>query len=225
MIRSARNSIFLLFLLVPSVFIAASDDQQRAHKILSKVTAMATDPAGKRAVSLAFSQHLSVDRKELALRRHQMNLNYGDLFVAYQLMKNGTNLDDIAGRLRIGKTVWQAADEQHADWKQIANEAKKLSGKVDTNLLKHFANKKSEAEQDHADGYNPLLDTVKADGNVSLQEIEDAQQRYIFLRDHAGVVSDSGLDPASEKAVKAVRTDPTRNDSRPGTGSISTPPH
>jgi hypothetical protein len=219
--RSARNLLFLLLFLVP--LLAAADEQQKAHKILNKVTAMAIDPAGKRAVSLAMSQYLSVGRGELGRRRRAMNMNYGDLFVAYELVKSGAKMDDVAAKMKIGKTVWQTADELHADWKQIAGEGKKLSGRVDTNLLRHFANKKTEAERDRADGYDPFLDNVTADNDVSQQDIEGAQKRYVFLRDHAGVVSASTLDTSTEKSARIVRTDPVRSGGPTG-AATSAPP-
>jgi len=214
---SARGILFLLFLLIP--LFASADDQQKVHKLLNKVTAMATDPSGKRAVSLAMSQYLSVARAELAQRRQDMNLNYGDLFFAYQLMKAGTKIDDIAAKMKAGKTVWQIAEEQHADWKQIASEAKKLSGKVDACLTAHFVNKKADAERERADNYDPLRDTVKADADVSQQEIEDAQQRYIFLRDHITAGSGSALDTSTEKSAQMVRTDPVRTGGPAATGA------
>jgi hypothetical protein len=222
--RSARNSSWLLCLLIPSLLFAASDEQQKAHKILSKVTAMAIDPAGKRAVSLAMSQHLSVARAELAQRRQAMNVNYGELFIVCELVKSGMKMDDFAARVKTGKTVWQIADEEHADWKQIGNEAKKLSSKVDSNLLGHFVNHKAEVERDRADGYNPFLDAVRADNNVSRQELEDARDRYVFLRDHAGAAYDSALDKSSEEALRAARPDPTKTDTRPGAGTVGNPP-
>jgi hypothetical protein len=191
----ARNLFVLLFVLVP--LLAASDDQQKAHKTLNKVIAMATDPAGRGAVSLAMSQCLSVDRKELMQHRQAMHVNYGELFVAYQLVKTGTKMDDIAALMKMRKSVWQIADEQHADWKQILGEAKKLNSKVDNNLIGHFVNKKAEAERDRADGYDPMLDRVKADGEVSQQEIEEAQQRFIFVRDHAGAGAYATLDTST----------------------------
>ena len=219
--RSARNVLLLLLCVIP--LLATADDRQKAQKILNKLTAMAIDPAGKRAVSLAISQQLSVTRDELVQRRHALNLNYGDLFVAYQLTKNGIVMNDLVGRIKTGKTVWQATDDAHVDWKRIASEARKLSGKVDTNLLAHFAGKKSDAERERADGYDPFRDTVKADTNVTPQELEDAQQSYAFLRDHAGSVSGSNLDAVSERAVRTVRTDPTKTDTRIGSGESSSP--
>ena len=207
--RSARNLLFLLFSLVP--ILAASDEQQKAHKLLNKVTAMAIDPAGRRAVSLAMSQELSVDRKELAQRRRALNVSYGDLFIAYELAKSGTKIDDTAAKLKIGKTVWLAADEQHADWKQVANDARKLSSRVDSDLLRYFAKEKSEVERDRVDGYDPMMDSVKADGDVSREDIEDAQDRYTFLHDHAGAVPGSTLDVSTERAARQTRPDPIRS--------------
>jgi hypothetical protein len=218
--RSVRNSLVFFFCLIP--LLAAADDQQKAHKILNKVTAMTADPSGKRAVSLAMSQSLSVTRAELVQRRQAMNIKYGDLFVAYQLVKTGAKIDDIAAKMKMGKTVWQAADEAHADWKQIASEAKKLSGKMDTNLLAHFANRKAQTELDRADGYDPSMDTIAADIDVSKQDIEDAQERYVFLRDHTNVGSGSNIDTSDERAAREARTDPTRNGGP--TGPSNPPP-
>jgi len=205
----------LFFFLVP--LLAASDDQQKAHKILNKVTAMSTDLSGKRAVSLAMSQNLSVRRAELAEHRQAMNVNYGDLFVAYQLVKSGKKMDEIAARIKSGKTVWQIADEEHADWKQIASEAKKVNGKVDNNLLAHFANKKGEAELDKADGYDPSVDTLAADNDVSKQDMEDAQERYVALRDRTSF--GGNLSTSDEKAARETRTDPTRTGGPTGPGN------
>ncbi len=219
---SARNLIFLLFFLIP--LLASADEQQKAHKLLNKVTAMATDPAGKRAVNLGMSQYLSVGREELVQHRRAMNANYGDIFVAYKIVQRGTKMEEIAAKMKAGKTVWQIADDEHLDWKQIAGDAKRLSGRVDANLLAHFSNKKSEIERERSDGYNPFIDTVKADGDVSQQEIEDAQERYIFLRDHAIAVSDSALNTSAEKSAQMVRTDPLRTDARAGPSSGSGPP-
>jgi hypothetical protein len=206
--KSARYSLFLFFTLIP--LLSASDEQQKAHKMVNKMTAMSADPSGKRAVSLAMSQSFSVTRAELVQRRRAMNMNYGDLFVAYELMKSGAKVDDIAAKLKTGKTVWQAADEAHADWKQIGAEAKKLSGKVDSNLVRHFVNKKADAERDRVDGYDPLVDAVRADSDVSRQEIEEAQDRYIFLRDHTPVGSGTDLDLSDERSARVDRTDPTK---------------
>jgi hypothetical protein len=219
--RSTRNLLFLFFFLVP--LLSASDDQQKAHKTLNKVTAMSSDLSGKRAVSLAMSQCLSVRRAELAERRQAMNVSYGDVFVVYQLVKSGKKMDDIAARMKTGKTVWQIADEEHADWKQIGSEAKKVNGKVDNNLLAHFANKKGEAELDKADGYEPSVDTVAADNGVSKQDMDEAQERYVALRDRTSF--GGNLNTSDEKAARQTRTDPASTGGPTGPGGIVPPPH
>lgn len=207
--RLVRRLSLILVLLV--ALPAVCDDQQKAQKLLNKVTAMATDPTGRRAVSLAVSETLSVGRPALAWQRHLMDLSYGEVFVAYQLVKSGANMEDIAAKIKSGKNIWQIASEQHANWKQLANDAKKLNGRVDTNLLKHFANRKAGAERDVAEGYDPFLDSVRADSNISQEEIADAQTRYIFLREHAGVTSGGNLDLPTEQAARNARSDPVRN--------------
>jgi len=215
-----------LLLVLLAALPAVSDDQQKAQKLLNKITAMATDPSGRRAVSLAASDTLSVSRPELARRRHAMDLNYGEIFLAYQLVKSGAKIDDVSAQIKGGKSIWQIANEQHANWKQLAIDAKKLNSRVDANLLRHFANNKADSERDLADGYNPFLDGVRADNNVSQQEIADAQERYIFLHDHAGVLSDANLDLVREKAARTVRPDPVRSGGPQDTSANTRPgPH
>jgi Skp family chaperone for outer membrane proteins len=134
-------------------------------------------------------------------------------------VKIGGKMDDIAAKMKTGKTVWQAADEEHVDWKQIANEAKKLSGKVDSNLTAHFANRKAEAERDKADAYDPAVDSVRADSDVSQQDMEDAQQRYVFLRDHTSSPTGASLGTSDERAARTERTDPTKTGGPTGPGN------
>jgi hypothetical protein len=158
-------------------------------------------------VSEAVSFTVSASRQELAMRRHAMDLNYGETFLAYQLMKSGTAMDEIGAQLKSGRNIWQIANEHQVNWKQIVIEAKKANNRIDINLLQHFSNNKAQAKREVADGYDPFLDSVKADNKISAQEIADAQDRYSFLHDHAGVVSGESLDLAEEKAVRNVRPD------------------
>jgi hypothetical protein len=213
----------LLLIVSLALSAAASDDQQKAQKILNKITAMATDTTGRRAVSEAVSYTVAAPRQELAVRRHSMNLNYGEIFLAYQLVKTGAKIEDIGAELKSGKNIWQIAEEHQANWKQVANEAKKANSRIDTNLLKHFSRSKAVAEREVADGYDPFLDSVKADNNVTPQQIADAQDRYSFLHDHAGVVSGDSLDLAEEKAVRSVRPDPVREGGPQAQGENTSP--
>lgn len=216
----ARFSSCLLLLLISLPGVA--DDSQKAQKLLNKITAMSTDPNGRRAVSLAVSQALSMSRVDLARLRHLMNINYGDLFLAYQLAKSGVNLDQIGSQMKSGATVLQIASEHNADWKQIFADAKKINGKIDDNLLRHFANQKADAEH-NADGYNPYVDSVVADSAITPDEIAEAHRRYGFLHDHAGAVAGGTLDSTDEKAVLTARPDPVRNGGPGATGTMNRP--
>jgi hypothetical protein len=218
----ASSLVLLLLAALPAV----SDDQQKAQKLLNKVTAMATDASGRRAVSLAISGAVSASRPELARIRHLMNLNYGDVFLVYYLARSGSTLDEIGAQMKSGKTAWQIASERNANWKQLASDAKKLNGKIDDNLLRYFTHRKADLERDVTDGYNPLFDSVVADNRVSPDDVTEAQNRYAFLRDHAGVMTDGKLDTISEHAAQNTsRPDPIRNGgpTNPDTNTRPTP--
>ena len=214
---------FLVGLLILVSVPAWSDDQQKAQKLLTKITAMATDLSGKRAVSMAVADSLSVNRMEMVQHRTALGLNYGDTFVAYELVKSGAKIEDVAAQLKEGKTIWQIANEKHADWKQIGSDSKKANSKLDDYLLKHFSNPRPEAERDKSERYDPLRDSVSADSHVSTQDLEDAQKRYAFLHDHAGRTSDASLDTSTEKALRGVRTDPVR-EGGPNNPDVNTRP-
>jgi hypothetical protein len=204
--RLAHGSCLLVLLLI--ALPALSDDQEKAQKLLGKVAAMAADPNGRQAVNLAVSETISVRRPQLAQLRHLMNLTYGDLFLAYYLARNGINLDEIGAQMKSGKTVWQIASEKGTDFKQLAIDAKKLNGKIDENLLRHFGNEKADVQRNLADRYDPMRDSATADNSVSPELISDARNRYAFLRDHAVVTSGSSLAGVKERAVQGSRPDP-----------------
>jgi len=200
-------TLLALTLAVP----AFADDQQKADKQLHKITALATDATGRRVVSVTVADTLESKRPDLVVERRTMNLSYGDLFVAHVLVKNGTKMDDIAAELKAGKKMGQIADQRHADWKQIAADAKKLNAKVEDNLYNHFLNGKALTERDAAEGYDPMIDGVTADNDVSKDEIAEAERTYLLWRDRADQKKASNLDTASEKAAKGTRGDPVRS--------------
>ena len=199
---------------------AFGDDQQKADKQLHKITALATDATGRRVVSVTVADALEAKRPDLVVERRNMNVNYGDLFVAHVLVKSGAKMDDIAAQLKAGKKMGQIASEQHADWKQIAADAKKLNAKVEDNLYSHFLNGKPLAERDAAEGYDPMIDGVAADNDISKDEIADAEHTYLLWRDRADQKKGSNLDTASEKAAKDSRGDPVRSKA----GKLAPPP-
>ncbi len=216
-----RLSYLSITLLALTVAIPAfGDDQQKADKQLHKITALATDATGRRVVSVTVADTLAAKRPDLVLERRTMNMNYGDLFIAHVLVKSGTKMDDIAAQLKAGKKMGQIASEQHADWKQIAADAKKLNAKVEDNLYNHFLNGKPLTERDAAEGYDPMIDGVAADNDVSKDEIAEAEHTYLLWRDRADQKKGSNLDTSSEKAAKDSRGDPIRSKA----GKLAPPP-
>src|SRR6266700_1536653 len=162
---------------------ALADDQQKAEKQVNKVTAMATDPTGRRVVSMTVSDVLNTKRPDVVQERRETGLNYGHLFIAHQLTAGGAKMSDIAAQLKSGKNIYQIGNDQQANWKQIAADAKKLNSKVEDNLYKHFLND-------------------KADSDVSKEELASAQDVYVLWRDRAAGRQGSTLDTADERAAR-----------------------
>src|SRR5882762_10060808 len=73
------------------------------------------------------------DQRKAERERRVMNLNYGDLLIAHALIKNGGKMEDIAAQLKTKTSLGEIAKERHADWKQIAADAKKLNSKIGDN--------------------------------------------------------------------------------------------
>jgi len=206
-----RPAHFFIFLLAFTIAIPAfADDQQKAEKQLHKVTAMATDATGRRVVSITVADTLEAKRPDLVMERRTMGINYGDLFIAHTLMKSGAKMDDIAAQLKAGKKMSEIADAEHADWKQIALDAKKLDAKMEENLYHHFINGKPDAARDLADSYDPNIDGVAADNNVSKDDVADAEHTYLLWRDKADKARNSNLDTSTENAARGVRGDPVQ---------------
>ncbi len=216
--RPSYFSAMLLILILP--ISAFGDDQEKADKQLHKITALATDATGRRVVSATVADALVSKRPDLVAERRSMNVNYGDLYVAHVLVKSGAKMDDIAAQLKAGKKMGQIAGEMHADWKQISADAKKLNAKVEDNLYNHFLNGKPLTDRDASEGYDPVIDGVAADNDVSKDEIAEAERTYLLWRDRADQKKGSSLDTASEKAAKGTRGDPVRSKA----GKLAPPP-
>lgn len=181
---------------------ALADDQHKAEKQVNKVTAMATDPTGRRVVSMTVSDVLNKKRPDVVQERRETGLNYGHLFIAHQLTAGGTKMSDIAAQLKSGKNIYQIGNDQQANWKQIAADAKKLNSKVEDNLYKHFLNDKADRDRELADKYDPNFDKVKADSDVTKEELASAQDVYVLWRDRAAGRQGSTLDTADERAAR-----------------------
>ena len=196
-------TFFIVTILVMAVALpVVADDQQKAKKQINRIIAMATDSTGRRIVSMTISDALGVSRRELVRERRQTGLNYGSLFVAHQLISGGATMTAIAAQLKVGKNVWQIATEQRTNWKQISAEAKKLNNKIEDNLYRRFSKSQPYEDRDQADHYNPDFDVVKADYAVTQEEIEQAQNTYIFWRDRASERRGERLDTAKEQAAR-----------------------
>jgi hypothetical protein len=174
---------FFAVLLVASP--AFSDDQQKAQKEINKITAMATDFDGRRVVNLSISEMFKVSRPILVAQRGQTGLNYGNLFLAQELEQSGVTPADIATKLNGGGKITDIANQQHIDWKRVAEDGKKLNAAIDQNLYNFFLGKKLTAAQDSADKYDVHYDGVKADSDIGKQEIASAQDRYLLWKDRA----------------------------------------
>jgi len=216
----SRLSIALLALTI--VVPAFGDDQQKAEKQLHKITAMATDAIGRRVVSITVADTLPAKRFDLVMERKTMNLNYGDLFLAHILVKNGAKMDDIAAQLKAKKNIAEIANEQHADWKEIAADAKKLNSKVEDNLYKHFIRGKADFDRDHEDKYDPTFDGISSDNDVSKDDIADAEHTYQTWHDRAEKNQGGTLDTSDERAARGMRGDPIGK--QPSSDSIKSGP-
>ena len=190
--NSARVLACLVALLI--AIPALANDQQKAQKELNKVTALARDFTGRTVVNLSMSQTMNVPRMTLVQERVETGLNYGSLFLAYELVKSGATMADISAQLKAGKKITDVANDHHADWKAMAEAAKKFNGAVDGNLYKYFLAEKRSATPvamktspaPAAEEYDVHHDGVKADADdVSDKEIEDAKNRFLMMKDSA----------------------------------------
>jgi hypothetical protein len=126
-----------------------------------------------------------VSRPILVAQRGQTGLNYGNLFLAQELEQSGVTPADIATKLNGGGKITDIANQQHIDWKRVAEDGKKLNAAIDQNLYNFFLGKKLTAAQDSADKYDVHYDGVKADSDIGKQEIASAQDRYLLWKDRA----------------------------------------
>jgi len=201
------------FLLLASFCVFAADDQSKAEKQIAKITAMAADLTGRRAVNQSMSEQFSVKKSDLVQQRRELNCNYGCLFLVRELIASGVSVDDINKQFKAGKSAPAAANELKANWKQIASDAKKLNSKIEDNLYAFFVGRKGEKEAaDATDVYDATMDGVSSDTSVSQQDLADAQDRYLFWRNRANLAlekKDGTLTHDKEQAARQT-FDPVR---------------
>ena len=82
-------------------------------------------PVGRLSIRV-WQKRSRVQRLDLVTERRETGLNYGGLFVAHELTKNGLAMNDFAARLKSGKDIFQIGSEVNANWKEINDHAKKL---------------------------------------------------------------------------------------------------
>ena len=184
---------------------AFAEDHQKAEKQARRIAAMTADKTARRLVSMSMADHFKVLRADLVEERRNTGMDYGSLFVAHELIANGASMADIASALKTGKNIWQLGDKQHANWKQIAGNAKKMNAEIDLYIYHHFLGEKhakADEARDLADKYDLTRDGAELDSSVSQQEIAEAQERYVFWRDQAGQVSDRRLGLSKEMAAR-----------------------
>lgn len=216
-----------LLVLALSVTTGFADDKQKAEKLIRKITAMATDKTGRRMVSVSMADSFRMSRPSLVEQRRLLGLDYGSFFLAHELQGDGLTQPDLAARLKSGKSVWQIGGQQHADWGRISADAKKLNAQIDDCIYRHFLNKKNneaDKQRDLDDKYDPVRDAVRTDFDVTSKEIADAQARYVFWRDQAGLSPSGGRmstrDELTADFDRAKATHTTGGMSPPAMGGV-----
>jgi hypothetical protein len=173
---------FLVLALTAALATAAfADDQEKATKEIKKISAISVDSNMRSIVNRTTADMLKAGRLDLVKERQSLNLNYGELFLLHQLTGSGAKMEDIAAQLKAGKTIFDLANDNHANWKQIASDGKKLNKRIDENIEKYFVDGKKQAALDKTDQYDAKADRVAADSNLSKDEYSDAQNRYQHL--------------------------------------------
>jgi len=143
------------------------------------------DPNMRSIVNRTMADMLKARRLDLVKERQDLNVNYGGLFLLQQLTAGGAKMEDIAAQLKAGKTIFDVANDNHANWKQINSDAKKLNKKIGDNIVNYFRDSKKQAALDQAEEYDAKADHVAADADISKDEIADAQSRFQHLHDVA----------------------------------------
>jgi hypothetical protein len=193
---------------------AIADDQQKAEKQIRRIAAMASDVTARGIVSNATAAMLEVKRDQLVRERRAMNLNYGQVFLAHQLTAKGGKMLDIALQLGVGKNIYQIANDRHADWRQIAAEAKKLNNKIEDNIYKHFLHVKTDNERDAAEKYSATQDWVKADADATPAELLEAQEVYVLWRSRAAQVGGQGVNVSSSEELASHKIEERTHEMR-----------
>lgn len=188
-------AVLLVMLAVP----ALASDQQKADKRLRQISAMAIDSMSRSIVNQTMADAVHAQRIELMRQRRAMNLSYGSLFVAHQLAAGGVKMLDIALELETGKDISQIANEKNANWKLIGDAAKKLNDRIEDNIYRHFLHVKADLQVAATDKYDPHTDLVRADLDVTPDELASARSNYEVWKNRGSAPNANRLDAAAER--------------------------
>ena len=159
---------------------AAEDQRQKAEIQIRKVSALAFDKGARPFVSETVAEFLKIPRMDLVRERQSANLSYGSLFLVHRLTDSPSSLEQMVSEVHAGKSLWDIGSEKHADWQQIARDAKKLNEKIEAALYDYFLNGPPDPKRHPPDGYDVVKDRVAADGqDLTKQELEAAQDTYV----------------------------------------------
>jgi tetratricopeptide (TPR) repeat protein len=112
------------------------------------------------------------------------------------------------------------------DWKKIADDAKKLNGRIEDNIYKHFLHAEADRGRDLTDKYDSTADWVKADADATQAEILEAQEIYVRWRDRAASVEGKGgAISASDKLASKKLEDQTHVDRMSSRIPTASSPH
>jgi hypothetical protein len=196
-----RALYLAILLLAPSALPAVADDQEKAEQQIRMMTATSWDDTGRSIVSRILADVFKVPRSQLLAERRSLGLSYGSLFVAHELISNGSTLQQISLQLRGNKNLLEIANSSSADWKRIKSDAKKMNDRINTGIYKHFLHDEADKRRDLEDHYVASADVVRADTELTPDEVVKAQANYIFWRNLAAPRS-SGQVSTSNAAVE-----------------------
>jgi len=174
-----------ILLLGATVLPILADDQEKAEKQIKMMTAMSQDDIARSIISRTFADVFKVQRAQLLAERRSMELNYGSLFLAHELVLSGASMQQISGQLRGKKGLLEIANSYNASWKRIVSDAKKMNDRINDGIYKYFLHNEADKRRDLADQYAASADLIRADTESSPDEIMKAQVEYIFWRNLA----------------------------------------
>jgi hypothetical protein len=208
-----RGAGWAISFLLAMVSCAFGSDQEKALKQIRMMTAMSRDDTARSIVSRTFADSFKMARPDLITERKSLGLNYGGMFLLYELTQSGTHVQQIVGELRARKTMIEISNSSHADWKRIGADAKKMNNRINDAIYKHFLHAKQDDERDQADHYNPSSDVIGADREATLDEIVKAQHDFVFWRNLAAPINGGQADRNSPMGQAYERTRQSIEDS------------